>query len=251
MPKLTGTLTKQQNASLQEIVNNLRVLQPQAQTILEKQMRHKAQLEKASSWESFFEIVEEITNSATDADNILQMITENIDSKVAEALTEYLSVDAELMSIWSAFIFSQSMPDCIRATKERLSEKDLYEKFSGEKREMLRKFLEGIEVIKPIADVLKQQRELFRKELRDCSSIEDVNTVENKITAHDRAASIIYKKEIVYPSDDTVAGALIEYLEKNPQVQETLSSFDLSESLVDAVLDAKMRLSSNNASCGI
>jgi len=247
MPKLIDKLNQQQRSKLLLVVSNLQALDSQALKILDKQNLHKTQLESVSSKEEFFKLVEEISQSSADADKILLGITQHIDKEILAALTEYVNNDAQLTMIWDALHFSSSMRDFIIATKERLSEKELFERFDDKRKEMVLRFFSGIQAIKPMADILNKQREIFRQELLDCSSINEVNKVEDRIDAHQQAAATIYEKEVLFPKDEGVAGAIIQYLELNPQVRAIMTSFDLAESLTDDVFAAKMKCNAGNA----
>lgn len=247
MPELMNSLSEEQRARALEVIDNLRALEMQADAFIEKHKALKAQLETVSSWDEFFVIVDQIVRSGTDADKILLNATCGLDGKVAAAVDECIKDGAQLKMIWDALHFSMTIPDCILATKERLSEQDLSGVFSGEKRDTVIAFIERIKALKPIADILHKQKDIFQHQLMDCSSMDEVDEIEKIIETHNSAASTVYDKEIVFPTDEDVAGALIKYFETNPHIQSILTAFDLYESLVDDLMDAKMRVSGTSS----
>jgi hypothetical protein len=239
---LFDKLTEKDRERMLGIVKDLKAIEPQAKAILEDQKSDEAKLESVTSWDDFFAISKQIGQKSAGADKVLYGITQSMGTAVSAALNEHMQDDTALKIIWDSLHFNKSMSACITATKEKLSQKDLCEHFIGEKRDEVIKFLDGIKNIKPMEEVFKKQREKFSRELKDCSSMEQVNELEIRIDAHHNVANKIYNNEVISPVDEDVASAIMEYIEKNPPVQTLMQSFNFNELMTDDVLNAKARL---------
>jgi hypothetical protein len=243
MPKLIDGLSDEQRRNVLHIIENLRTLEGAALEFADKHTAHINQLERASSQEELYGIVQKIALDSTEADAILMEATKTLDTaELFAALDECIQEDAQLTKIWSALHFSTSIPDCILATKERLDRGDIYTRFSGTKRETARTFIEGIAALKPIAEIIVRQKEVFQTQLSDCSSIDEVCALEEKINAHNDVASKI-KNAVALPGEEDVRAAVVNYINNNTHIRSTWLAFSLSDSLAEDILNAKMRVS--------
>lgn len=243
MPKLIDGLSDEQRRNVLHIIENLRTLEGAALEFADKHTTHIDQLERASSQEELFGIVQKIALDSTEADTILMEATKTLDTaELFAALDECIQENPQLTKIWSALHFSTSIPDCILATKERLDRDGIYARFSGTKKDAARTFFESIAALKPIADILVKQKEVFQTQLLDCSSIDEVCALEKKINAHNDVASKV-KNAATLPSEEDVKLAVVRYINNNARIQSTWLAFSLSDSLADDILNAKMRVS--------
>lgn len=140
-----------------------------------------------------------------------------------------------------------SAEDSIIATEERLSEEAVYSKFTDNKLEMANRFINSIKTLRPVVEEINAQKESFKLRLAGSESVEDVDILEMQIEERDKVISSIYEQLVIFPDDEEVAGALVEFLEKNPHLRALMAAFKFHESLFDDILGARAKLDTNNS----
>lgn len=200
-------------------------------------------LDKVNSFPEFFKIVNDIIKTESELDKFLIKEMKGLNQNIKNILLQDMKDKSEFQSFTNVLNFNQIITDKILKNKERLSLYLLKEELPEPKYNLAKKFIHSITVLKPITELIEKQKIHFKTELDSADSMEQVNEIERQIDAQDRDLLEAYQTLINFPEDEQTAESVIKFLEKNQHFKTILESFDFAESLMDDVLNAKVRVS--------
>jgi hypothetical protein len=242
MPALIDNLSDPKKALALQIINNLDTITPQITQYSNSIDAFKKSLLSAKTNEEFHKIVEQVIFEGKEVYKIYVDATKGMDNEVQLAIDEKINNDERLKATMEALHFNNTLSDSIIKTKERLSENELLAKLPHDKKLTAESFILSIKALKPIASILKSQKEVLQKRIEKVTSHTELDTLEDQIEQQNNALSSVYNSMVTYPSDEETAGILIEYLETNPHILAIMKSFNLLESLTDDVLFKRAEL---------
>lgn len=225
----------------QQVIDNLSIIQAEAKGYNEQLLELQEKLALVQNFPDFHLIVQQIIETEKEVHNFLLKHMCGLDQDVMDIVNAYLSKHDSFFVVKNVVDFYKIVSERIIATKERLSEDELSNLLTPEKRIVFKEFIARIKELKPMMDVFNHQKITFKKRLEDADSLDDINHIEHDIESQNDAFSMVFSKVIQYPEDEDIAGALINYLESNPQLLAVMESFNLHESLMDDILGARAR----------
>lgn len=92
------------------------------------------------------------------------------------------------------------------------------------------------------------QEEKFKERLRQADSADVIDRVEAEILEKNNILEGSLNRLISYPQDETVAGALVNFLQVNERLLNIMQSFDIYASLEEDLSNARAELTVNNRS---
>ena len=242
MPMLIDNLAPEKRAIAEKIIANLRGLEAQAAGYGAELEVFKEKLAATSSRDDFFALVQQIIAKGREVNAVLLSATEGMDQELSKALDEYISKESTLTATMGALHFNASLTDSIVATKERLSEHTLLSGLPESEKTIVETCIKSIKELKVFADLLESQKTVFRDRLSHASSIDEIDSIDEEITAQDSVIQSIYRAMVSFPKDEATAGAMIDYLETNQHILGIMQSFDFAESLADDTMGARARM---------
>lgn len=242
MPMLIDALAPEKRAIAEKIIANLRALEAQAVVYRAELQVFKERLAATSSRDDFFALVQQIIAKGREVHAVLLLATAGMDNELSKALDEYISKDPTLTTTMDALHFNTSLTDSIVATKERLSEHALLSSLADSEKAIVETCIKSIKELKVFADFLESQKEVLRDRLSHASSQDEVDSIDEEITAQDAVIQSIYRAMVSFPEDEATAGAMIDYLDTNQHILGIMQSFAFAESLADATMGARARM---------
>ena len=242
MPKLLDGLTSEKRGSALRVLHNISALEANAIAYEKEINGFNEQLSLATSVSDFHNVVQNIIAKGKEVYDVLYNATKGMDEEISKAVDECIQDNPKLSRIMKALHFNDSLSNSIIATKERLSEHVLFGKLSDGNKDIVEKFLVSVKELKVTSDLLLSQKEVFQKRLRDSKSMDEVDSLDDEITAEGDKISAVYGATVIYPTDEATAGALIDFLDENQHIRAIIGTFDFYESLADDIMGARARM---------
>lgn len=202
-------------------------------------------LDKTESFLDFYQVVEDMIQLETSINAFLR--NNSINKLAREQLISARKNDETFKPLVSVLNAHQIIARKILENKERLNIVRMKEELPEKNYKDAMKFIDSIHAMKPLANVIEQQKTSFTAQLDSAETMEQVNNIENKIDVLDSSFKKVLESQIDYPQDEATAGAIIKFLETNEHLKDMIASFNFAESLVDEVMNSKVRLSENLA----
>ncbi|WP_454782274.1 hypothetical protein [Legionella sp. WA2022007384] len=231
----------QQKAQL--ILKNLDNVQSDIEQFNKKLGLLGERLDNANSFPEFFEVVNEIIKAEATLNTFLRKEMKDLNKDVKEIIVRDLKDKSEFRSFTNILNFNQIITDKILKNKERLSMAQLEEQLPKEQYNRAKKFIHSITDLKSMSLLIEKQKSHFKSLLDSADSMKKIHDIEHQIDAQNSDFQQTYQKSMNFPEDEETAGAVIKFLETNEHLKSIMESFDFAESLVDDVLNAKIRVS--------
>lgn len=227
----------------QNTLRKLTELKSNARVYSELINNFQTRLRSVSSSDNFSTLIEEITAEGKKLyDELFNSSDAAIPYAVQKEIFTVLEADNELSPFLQLLRYSQTFHDDFINTSEHLNDIQLSKVLSAEQLGIVRKCINDIKALKPTAELIREQVKLYRIRLAECSSLDELMSIEAEIKILDKAMQNVYKTMIAFPEDENTAGLLIDYLEKAPHLQSIMKSFNLLNLLSDDILDNTARL---------
>lgn len=111
-----------------------------------------------------------------------------------------------------------------------------------------RSFIKSLKELEILSETLMSQEEKFKERLRQADSADVIDRVEAEILEKNNILEGSLNRLISYPQDETVAGALVNFLQVNERLLNIMQSFDIYASLEEDLSNARAELTVNNRS---
>ena len=247
MPTLFENLSNKKQKIAEKIIANLYTLTPtsvECRNILEQ---YQQQLLLADSFLVFHDIVRAAMSEGRVPYQIYLQATNEMDKDIFDAIEELIKNDSELTIIKKSLHFSSFLENDIIAAKERLSLQSLYSKLSDEDRPVAEKFIQSLKALQTMASALLSDKERFKERLNHAESFHEVAEIEAEIEDHSQRGLAAYEALVPFPDKESVAGALIEFLEKNAHITEVMDPFNFHESLMDDIMASRAKIGKDSS----
>ncbi len=113
-----------------------------------------------------------------------------------------------------------------------------------------RGFIRSLKELEILSETLMSQEEKFKDRLSQADSADVIDMIEAEILKKNNIIEGSLNRLISYPQDEAVAGALVNFLQKNERLLNIMQSFDIYASLEDDLSNARTALTVNNRSLG-
>ena len=245
MPSLIDVLPEAERENAYALLERLVRAEGVLQHYNEELKAFKEPLASVNSEHDFFALVQQIIEKERDIHTFLGSVLGDVKADVVQAVQGYLEGDERFVGMKGMLSPEGVLTSHIIATKEKLSEATVYEALNPEKSAEAREFIAQVKGLNLFKALLDEQKEAWKVRLNRAESMKQVDAMDDSIQAQNDLLSTAYKSLVTYPEDEETAGALIPYLEANPQLLSLMSAFDgFHESLEDDILAARMQCSS-------
>jgi uncharacterized coiled-coil DUF342 family protein len=232
----------EQDKLKKELIDKINQLKPKASTYSELITSFQKKLASVNSSDDFSALVQDIVNKGNELNQAIFGSTSSINEKTRTEIYAYLEKDKKLTPILNLLFYPNTFHDEFIVTRERLNDKELESKLTKDQVAAVHQCINDIKALKPTADLLEGQMNVYRKRLEQCDSLDDLEDIEAEITILDSGIQKVYESMIAFPKDEDTAGKVIDYLETTPHLQLIMKRFNVLESLRDDILNNTARL---------
>ncbi|KTC90892.1 hypothetical protein [Fluoribacter dumoffii] len=198
----------------------------------------KKELHNAHTTQQFDNSVQKIINETQNAHQFISALLKEANQEVLSKVMARLHGDSQFKNCVPLL---NDMENANRAAsqKEALSLKEALVGLDAAQQHAFLLFIQKVKELKPIAASLVNQEEVFKKRLQNADSLEEVDTLETEIEIKNQVIEGALERLLPYPTDELVAGQILKFLKENRHLLAVLQSFDLHETLMDDLLDAR------------
>lgn len=232
----------EQDKFKKELIDKINQLKPKASAYSELVINFQKKLASVNSSDDFSVLIQEIVDKGNELNKAIFGSTMSINEETRAEIYKYLKSDKKLTPILNLLFYPDTFHDEFIVTRERLNDKELDNALTKEQSTAIHQCIRDIKALKPMADLLEEQMNVYRVRLEQCSSLDELEDIEAEIQILDNAIQKIYDSMIAFPKDEDTAGKVIDYLEKTPHLQLIMKRFNVLESLNDDVLNNTARL---------
>ena len=211
-----------------EFFNKLNALQNELYTVKTK--------------EEFDIVVQKLINEGKNVHQFLSELITGADQEIMSKVMVQLASQPNLKNFIILLNYTELAAKSIAETNESLSVQESLVGLTDEQKTALLVFITKLKELKPIAALLVNQEELFKVLLQQTTSLDALDAIETEIENKNRLLDGALERLLPYPKDELVAGQIINILKANRHLLKVLQSFDLHETLMDDILNARARI---------
>lgn len=242
MPSSMDKLPKDKQDNARRVIDRLYELIPEA-VITNAQITYfEKRLATTQSMPEFFDIVQQIIETGKEIHTVFLSQLEGLEADIKLAVNECVAEDSDLKNVNEILHSNEILAGSIIATKERLTQKQLFDGLHHEKKTTLENFITSLKNLKPISNKLRLLTTQFQERVKAIKSLEKLDDLEEEIISQDKAINSVYCALISYPKDEETTSVLIEYLETNHHLLAIMKTFHFYASLVDDILEVRAGL---------
>ncbi len=219
-----------------EVLGNLAV---HAQKVCQQRELLLSRLTDVSSKADLYEVTTVIANNESDANRLYQQVVKDLQPALIQHLLVQIQSKAVLENIYKTILF-RDFSKQILERREYIDTQELRAKFIGLQAEEVALFLNALEELEPMRDVLSSQEKIFQERLNSCTSEQDLESIESDIMRHTNLARGIYDSKMNQQFSDPVVDAINEYIGNNIRVLTLLAAWNLTESLANSIMGVRM-----------
>ncbi|KTD57542.1 hypothetical protein [Legionella shakespearei] len=234
-------LAQDKELQAQGIINKLDQIDAEANKYAKELGVLEAEIDSAKSKEELFQAVKQIIHVDRAVGGLLSR-----DEDVIKIIRQRIQNAPHAESIITLLNFlsdDSNILDKVMHAKERILEKQLYEKLSEGEKRVAMNYIQDVKALKSDSEYLDLQKNDFRTRLEEAATLDEVSAIESEINKKHHECILMVRANVRYPENNDTAGLLIEFMDSNPHLLSILQSFDFDESLSDNVLHARGRLS--------
>ncbi|KTC92667.1 hypothetical protein [Legionella cincinnatiensis] len=138
--------------------------------------------------------------------------------------------------------------ESVSEKNESVALEEILKNLADTQKNEVRNFIKSLKELQPVSETLMSQEEKFKERLSQADSSDVVDMIEAEILAKNNIIEGSLNRLISYPQDEAVAGALVNFLQRNERLLNIMQSFDIYASLEDDLSNARAALPVNNRS---
>jgi hypothetical protein len=241
-----STLYQDNRAMTNQIMHDLISAEVQAKAYVAHLNNLQNELRSVKTKKEFAHVVQ---NLIALEKNIEQFLTEKTHGSGQELMPK-ITADLAHMSHCKNMIrllnYSGLASKDTSATKEKSSQNELLKNLNAEQVAAAMAYITVLRELKPIAELLNTQKKQFQERLEYAESLDAIDAIESEVEAKSKTVDGLLNDLLPYPTDEVVAGKLIDFLKENNHLMNVLQSFDMEELLIDDIPNARAAMSANS-----
>jgi hypothetical protein len=187
-----------------------------------------------------------IINEEKKVHQFLLELTKGIDEETMSKVKAYMDNLPDFKNAMTLLSYTKIATENIIAKKELLSLQEASSNLTEAQQTDLSIFINKLRELKSTAEVIESQKERFKKRLHETTSLDTIDEIEDEIQNRDCLIKAALERVLPYPKDEQVGEQIIEILKNNRHFLTILESFNLYESLMEEILNARATLIAMN-----
>jgi hypothetical protein len=237
-----GRLFLEQKKHVNQIIDNFAEAKIKATAFCDTLNTLQNELHLAKTKDEFHSIVQKIISEEKKVHVFLSELTKGADEEIMSKVMTHIVCHPHFKNIVTLLNYTEIATKNIITQKELLSLSEASVNLTEEQQTALLVFIKLLKELRPIADLLVNQKERFKEHLHHVNSLDAIDEIENEVEKKSRILASALERLLPYPQDKEVRGKIIEILKTNRHLLTILESFNLSESLMEDILHARATL---------
>ncbi|HHT0594650.1 TPA: hypothetical protein ACTXXA_003256 [Legionella anisa] len=237
-----GRLFQEKKKSTQQIIDNFTEDKIKVDAFCHALNVLQNKLYTANKREEFDNAVQMIINVEREIHRFLLELTKGANEEAMSKVKAYMTGLPNFKNAMTLLNYTEITTKNIIAKKESLSLQEASSKLSETQQTELFVFINKLKELKPIAEMFVNQQNYFKELLHEANSLETIEEIENEIQNRNHLINGALEQLLPYPNDEQVSEQIIEVLKKNIHFLTILESFNLHESLMEEILNARATL---------
>ncbi|MCW8398860.1 hypothetical protein OQJ26_08660 [Legionella sp. PATHC038] len=237
-----GRLFQDKRKDVNRIIGNFVAAEARSGDFFNKLNALQNELYTVKTKQEFDIVVQKLINEEKNVHQFLSELITGADQEILSKVMVQLASQPNLKHVIILFNYTSLVAQSVADKNESLSMQESLVGLSDEQRTALLLFITKLKELKPIAALLVNQEEVFKALLQQTNSLDDLDQIETEIENKNRLLDGALERLLPYPKDELVAGQIINILKANRHLLKVLQSFDLHETLMDDILNARARI---------
>ncbi|MGM9455037.1 hypothetical protein ACTAZI_17075 [Legionella bozemanae] len=200
------------------------------------------ELRMANAKEEFDNVVHKMINEEKKVHHFLLELTKGTDEDTLSKVKTYIADLPNFKNVMTLLSYTEITTKNIIAKKELLSLQEALSNLTEAQQTELLVFIKKLKELKPVAELLVNQKEYFKERLQEACSLDAIDKIEGEIQNKNHLITGALERLLPYPKDELVGEQIIELLKKNRHFLAVLESFSVHESLMEEILNARATL---------
>ncbi|KTD40157.1 hypothetical protein Lpar_1474 [Legionella parisiensis] len=192
--------------------------------------------------QEFDNVVQLIINEEKKVHQFLLVLAEETDKDTMSKVRAYMDGLPNFKNVMTLLNYTEIATKNITDKKELLSFQEASSNLNEAQQIELSIFIKKLKELKSIAEILINQKEHFKENLQEATSLDTIDEIEDEIINRSSLINDVLERLLPYPEDELVCEQIIEILKGNRYFLAILEAFNLHESLMDDILNARATL---------
>ncbi|CAM2980770.1 Uncharacterised protein [Legionella steigerwaltii] len=240
-----GRIFQEKQENVSRVIGDFAKAETKIDALCKKIDLLQNKLYEVKTREEFDAVVQELIKEGKEIHQFLTKLLMGTNQEIISRVMVHLASRPDFKKIELLLNYTEHVTKSIVAKNELLSVQDSLADLTSVQKTSLLLFITKLKELKLVAEFLVKQEEGFKERLKQATSLDTVDIIEGEIENKNRLLDGAAERFIPFPEDELVAGKIINILKENTHLLTILQSFDLHETLMNDLLNARARIITN------